>query len=180
MAWKIRSSRYLFESPWFKLRQDEITLPSGIDITYTMVDHQGYAMVVPILEDGRVVMEHIYRHPIETTTLECPSGGLDGEPPEVAARRELEEETGYLAGRLEPLGSYFGANGISNEQFHLFIAHDLRDDGIIQREPTEEIELELIPLDQLVLRVHRGEIQDAPSALALLLAKMRRDQPRPT
>jgi ADP-ribose pyrophosphatase len=174
MAWKTRSSQYLFESQWFKLRQDELTLPSGLEITYTLIDHPGYAMLVPILDDGRVVMEHVYRHTLEATTLECPSGGLDGEPPEVAARRELEEETGYRAGRLEPLGSYFGSSGISNERFHLFIAHDLTDDGVVQREPTEEIELELITLDQLVASVHRGEIKDAPSAFALLLAHARR------
>jgi ADP-ribose pyrophosphatase len=84
----------LFESPWFRLRQDEVTLPGGEEITYTLVDHDGYVVVVPLRDDGRVVMERIYRYTVQRTLLECPSGGLDGEAVETAARRELEEETG--------------------------------------------------------------------------------------
>ena len=105
MTWKRRSTRYLYESRWFNLRQDELTLPTGEDITYTTLEHPGYAVIVPILPDGRVVMERVYRHSLDSTLLECPSGGLDGEPPAVAAKRELEEETGYLADHIEPLGS---------------------------------------------------------------------------
>jgi ADP-ribose pyrophosphatase len=103
-GWKRRASRYLFESRWYRLRQDDVTLPSGEAITYTLVDHPGYAMVVPLHADGRVLLERIYRYTVQETMLECPSGGLDGEAPEVAARRELEEETGWLAGQLAPLG----------------------------------------------------------------------------
>jgi ADP-ribose pyrophosphatase len=169
-GWKRLSSRYLFRSRWFSLRQDDLRLPAGHEITYTLIEHPGYAMVVPLLEDGRVVMERVYRHTLQRTLLECPSGGLDGEPPDVAARRELEEETGYRAGRLTPLGTYFGSSGISDEEFHLFLGRELRDDGRVQREITEQIELELVPLAELHQRVLRGEVRDGPSALAILLA----------
>ncbi|MDB4433245.1 NUDIX hydrolase [bacterium] len=176
-GWTRRGSRYLFESRWFKLRQDDLTLPGGLDITYTLVEHPGYAMVVPLLDDGRVVMEHVYRHTVEKTCLECPSGCVEGEPPEVAAGRELEEETGYVAERMEFLGAFFGSNGISDERFSLFLASGLSQTGRIQREPTEEIEVELIPLARLVEQVLRGEIEDAPSALAVLLAHARVESP---
>ena len=169
--WITKSSRYLFRSPWFDLRQDQVRLPNGDDITYTSVSHPGYAMVVPVLPDGRVVMERVYRHTLGRELLECPSGGLDGEPPEVAARRELEEETGYRAGALRSLGSYYGSSGISDERFHLFLARDVRSGGTVRREPTEQIEVELLPLADLVERARRGEIEDGPSALALLLAE---------
>lgn len=168
-AWRRRRSRYLYESRWYNLRQDELTLPGGLEITYTMVEHPGYAMVVPLLDDGRVVMERVYRYAVRRTLLECPSGGLDGEPPEVAARRELEEETGYVAGRLEPLGRYYGSAGISDECFHLFLAERLRSGGRVQHEATEQIEIDLIPFDDLQHRARRGAIENAPSALALLL-----------
>jgi ADP-ribose pyrophosphatase len=169
-GWRRRASRQLFENRWFKLRQDDVVLPNGEPITYTLVEHPGFAMVVPLLEDGRVILERVYRYALQETLLECPSGGLDGEPPETAARRELEEETGWVAGSLTALGSFYGSSGISDERFHLFLATELRDTGKMNREATEQIELEFLELDAAVGMALRGEISDAPSALALILA----------
>jgi ADP-ribose pyrophosphatase len=169
-GWKRRTSRHLFESPWFKLRQDEVSLPGGEQITYTFVEHPGYAMVVPLLDDGRVVLEQVYRYTVQETLLECPSGGLDGDAPEVAARRELEEETGWLAGRLHPLGSFFGSDGISDERCHLFVATELDESGCMAREATEQIEVVLMPFEEAVDLALEGKVKDAPSALALILA----------
>jgi ADP-ribose pyrophosphatase len=169
--WTCRASQYLFKSRWFSVRQDDVTLPAGERINFTLIEHPGYAMVVPLLDDGRVILERIYRYTVGKTVLECPSGGLDGEPPELAARRELEEETGWLAESLAPLGSFYGSTGISDEQFHLFLATDLSDSGALKREITEQIQLEFIPLehaDQLALS---GEVPDAPTCLALILAQ---------
>lgn len=168
--WKGRRSRYLFRSQWFSLRQDDVILPNGQKIPFTRIEHPGYAMVVPLLEDGRVVMEHVYRYPVNQTLLECPSGSLDGEYPERAAHRELEEETAYRAGKLTLLGSYFGSSGHSDERYTIFLATELRSDGTLKREITEQIELELIPLSVLRNKVINGEFIDGPSALAILLA----------
>jgi ADP-ribose pyrophosphatase len=168
-GWKRRASRTLFESPWFGLRQDDVTLPTGEEITYTFVEHPGYAMVVPLLDDDRVVLERIYRYTVQETVLECPSGGLDGDAPEVAARRELEEETGWVAGSLVSLGTFYGCDGISDERFHLFLASDLSHSGRISREPTEQMEIELMPFDYAVELALNGGVVDAPSALALIL-----------
>ena len=168
--WITRASRTLFESRWLRLRQDDVRLPNGDDITYTWVDHGGYVVVVPILDDGRAVMERVYRHTVKRTLLECPSGGLDGEDAIAAGRRELEEETGYTAREWQHKGSFYGAVGTSNERFEVVIARDLRADGRVQREATEEIEVVLIPLDELRAAALRGELEDAPSALAILLA----------
>jgi ADP-ribose pyrophosphatase len=172
-GWKRRASRHIFESHWFNLRQDEVSLPTGEEITYTVIETPGYVIVVPLLGDGRVILERVYRYTVQETVLECPSGGLDGDTPELAARRELEEETGWLAGSLTPLGSFFGSNGISNDRFHVFLAEALSESGTINREPTEQIELELMPLERAVELALSGEVQDAPSALALILAQQR-------
>ena len=172
-GWRRRSSRYLYQSRWFDVRQDEVTLPGGEDVTYTSIEHGGYVVVVPVLDDGRVVMEHVYRYTLSQWLLECPSGGLDGEDPVPAAKRELEEETGYRARSVEHLGSFAGSSGISNERFEVCLATDLSADGTIEREPTEQIEVSLLPLEELRLRALRGEIEDAPSALAILLAASR-------
>ena len=170
-GWTRRASRYLFESHWFRLRQDEVSLPTGEQITYTMIEHPGYVMVVPLLDDGRVILERVYRYTVQETVIECPSGGLDGDTPECGARRELEEETGWVTSRLAPLGSFYGSNGISDEVFHLFLATELTQTGKMNREPTEQIELELVPLRHAVELALSGQIQDAPSALALILAQ---------
>jgi ADP-ribose pyrophosphatase len=171
--WITRASRTLFESRWLRLRQDDVRLPNGDDITYTWVDHGGYVVVLPILEDGRVVMERVYRHTVKRTLLECPSGGLDGDEPIAAGQRELEEETGYTAREWQHLGSFFGAVGTSNERFDVVVARDLRADGQVRREATEEIEVVLVPLAELRAAALRGEIEDASSALAILLATAR-------
>ena len=168
--WRCTDSRYLFQSRWYAVRQDALTSPEGQSITYTVVEHPGYVVIVPLLSDGRVVMERIYRYPLQRVALECPSGSLDGEEPEVAARRELEEETGYRAGRLIRLGKYAGSSGISDEEFSIFLATEVSADGVLRREITEDIEIELIPLVDLRARVLRGEINDGSSALAILLA----------
>ncbi len=172
-GWITRTSRTLFKSRWLHLRQDEVRLPGGEDITYTWVDHGGYVVVVPILGDGRVVMERVYRHTVKRTLLECPSGGLDGEDPIAAGRRELEEETGYTASAWQHLGAFYGAVGTSNERFEVVVARDLREDGRVRREPTEQIEVVRVRLAELRAAALRGEIEDAPSALAILLATAR-------
>jgi ADP-ribose pyrophosphatase len=167
--WARRGSRYLFQSKWYALRQDELTLPDGREFTYTLVEHPGFVMVVPLLADGRVVMERLYRYTLQRVTLECPSGGCDGDTFEAAARRELEEETGYRAGRLQHLGTYAASGGISDEQFAVYLATELHA-GVMQREPTEHMELEVWSLGELRRMALRGELADAPTSLAILLA----------
>jgi ADP-ribose pyrophosphatase len=172
-GWVTKRSRTIFESPWIRIQQDEVALPSGEDVTYTWLHHGGYVVVVPITDDGRVVMERIYRHPLGRTLLECPSGGLDGEDPITAGRRELEEETGYRATSWTHLGGFFGASGHSDERFEVVVARGLSADGELRRESTEQIELELIPLDHLREQALASEVQDGPSALAILLCVAR-------
>ena len=84
--WILEDSQYLMQSQWYALRQDRLRLPNGSQITYNIVEHPGYVLVVPLLEDGRVVMERIYRYTLGRTCLECPSGGLDGGVSGVQAR----------------------------------------------------------------------------------------------
>jgi len=172
-GWTTTEQSYLFRSKYYNLRQDQIVLPSGEEITYTLVDHPGYALVVPVTSRNSVILERVYRHTVQETVIECPSGGLDGDSPRVAANRELEEETGWRSGKLEPLGTYYGSNGISNEVFTIFLATELEFTGCVNREPTEQIEVFQLPFTEAMHLVHNGTIKDGPSALGLLLAQSR-------
>jgi ADP-ribose pyrophosphatase len=172
-GWKRRSSRHLFESRWYGIRQDEVSLPTGEPITYTLVDHPGYAMVVPLLADGCVIMQRVYRYPVQQVLLEFPSGGLDGQPPEHAAARELQEETGWVASRLTSLGRFCASPGMSNERFHLFLAEGLSETGRPAREATEQIEIELVPLERAYRMLLSGGIAEGPTALAIALCRHR-------
>ncbi len=168
--WPCRRSRVLFDSPWFCLRQDDVTLPDGQAITYSLIDHPGYVVVVALTEDEQVIMERVYRYTVREVLLECPSGGLDGEPPEVAALRELEEETGWVGAATHDLGSYYGSTGSSNERFHVVLVRGCTRTGIVRRESTEQMEVVLMGFEEAVARAAAGEISNAPSAFALLRA----------
>jgi len=172
-GWTLNSTQLSFECPWFRVRKDDVLLPSGDAIVYNVVEHDGWAMVVPVLEDGRILMERVYRWTLNEWVLECPSGGLDGDPPEVAARRELEEETGYAAGELEHLGNFAASDGYTNERYDIYLGRCVRPGGIMKREATEEIELEFASVTELKQLALAGKITDGPSALAILLAAAR-------
>ena len=109
--------------------------------------HPGAVVVLPLLDDGRIVMIHNFRHTMEEELLELPAGTLaPGEPPIDAARRELSEETGYAAGSVEPFITFYTLPGICTERMHAFIATDLRA-GEQRLEPGEQIRVEIVDLE---------------------------------
>ncbi|MEM9176736.1 MAG: NUDIX hydrolase [Myxococcota bacterium] len=149
-----------------------VDLPNGRRVEFDFVRHPGAAAVVPFMDDGRVLMIRQFRFATGGEILEVPAGKLDpGEAPEVCAARELEEETGYRAGRLERLGSIWTTPGFCDEIIHLYAAFDL--EPAEQRlEPDEIIELVPTPLDE-ALDALSGPVVDGKTATALLLAARR-------
>jgi len=175
-GWRRLGSEPAHECPWFGVRRDHVRLPAGPTVVYNVVEQPGWVMVVPLLEGGRVLLERVYRWPLGTWQLECPSGGNDGQAPEDAARRELREETGLVADRLTPLGRFAASSGHADERFDLYLAHGATPDGPPQREATEQMELVALPFEAACAMARRGEIADGPSALALLLAEAHRSR----
>jgi len=147
-----------------------VALPDGRRIELDIVHHPGAAASVPFEPDGRVLLVRQYRAATDGSLLEVPAGKLDeGETPAVCAARELEEETGRRAGRLEPLGAIWPTPGFSDERIHLFAAFELE---TVPARPAEDEAIELVPmaLEEAVEEVFRGGIEDAKSAVALLRA----------
>lgn len=168
------SERRVQRGAQFELITERIALPNGRSVLLDLLKHPGAAAVVPFLDDGRVVLIRQYRFAAGGYLLEVPAGKLDaGEAPETCAARELEEETGYRAGRLERLGAIWPSPGFTDEKIHLFAAYDLA--PAEQRLEADEI-LSLVPMDfeAALAAIFEGGIQDAKSGMALLLAAERR------
>lgn len=159
-----------WRSGWLRVDTERVELPNGNETELAIVRHPGASCIVPFLDDDEVILIRQYRHATGGTILEVPAGKLDpDESPEACAQRELAEETGYRAGRIEHLSSIWTTPGFTDEVIHLHAAFDLEHVGQ-QLEADEVIELVPMSLSDALGRVFRGELRDAKSALALILA----------
>jgi ADP-ribose pyrophosphatase len=171
LSWRTLGRKYLYENPWCAFRVDDVELPSGARIEYGVLESGGFAAVVPVTRGGNIVLVRQWRQPLDAFTLELPSGGVDvGEEPEPAARRELFEETGYGAEKLEYLTSVHTSTGRSTEVCHLFRCEAVRDERGPQPEATEFIQVVEVPFEEALGMISGGEITDAATVLGLLLA----------
>lgn len=170
---RVLDRRQVFDGRLLNVAVESVRLPNGRVRTIEIVRHPGGAAALPIDADGNVVMVRQYRHPVGQWLLEIPAGKLDGgEPPEVCARRELEEETGYKPVQLLELGSVVTAPGFSDERIWLFLATGLQT-GRQDLESGEVIRVERIPFEEALRMARLGEIRDAKTVCALLLAEGR-------
>jgi ADP-ribose pyrophosphatase len=152
-------------------------LPNGRRATFEVIRHPGGAAVLPVLDDGRVLLIRQYRPVLGGMLWEIPAGRLEpGESPEACVRRELAEEAGCVAGRLVPLGGLWSAAGFCDEHVALFAAYDLTPVPAAP-EPDEIIEPVALPLAAALELVFRGEIRDAKTQLALLRFAWPGDRP---
>jgi len=170
---RITATRRIYEGRIVSLREDTATLGDGRTVSREVVEHAEVAAIVPIDANGSVILVRQYRLPAREALLEIPAGGADdGEAIEEAAQRELREETGYRAGRLERLCGFFVSPGYCTEFIHAFLATNLIEDPI-DGDPDEVIALERMTLDDAVRLIETGEIKDGKSIAGLLLARKR-------
>ena len=153
--------------------RERVTLPNGRSVDLDIVHHPGAAAVVPFVSEREVLLIRQYRHAAGGEILEIPAGKLDpGESPEACAARELVEEAGQRAGRIEKLGWIWTTPGFTDERIHLFAAFEL--ESVPPRPDDDEvIEVMRTSLDAALERIWRGELTDAKSALALVHAARR-------
>ncbi len=152
---------------------EEFELPGGKRASLELVRHPGASAIVPLTDDDHVLLIHQYRHAAGGFIYEVPAGKLDAnEPPDVCARRELAEETGFQAGKLEELGSILTTPGFTDEVIHLYLATELKP-AQQKLDDDEVLSVERVPFERALEMCTRGELRDAKSICALMRAQRR-------
>jgi ADP-ribose pyrophosphatase len=165
---KTINSKLLHQGRNFSFKTDEVQLPSGKTTTRDTVDHPGAVAIVPILDDGRILLVKQYRYTTGKELLEIPAGTLErGEAPDTCARRELKEETGYTAGSMKKILTMYMAPGYSNEVIHLYFATTLKE-GEKNTEEDENITTEAYGPDELLEMMEKNTIEDAKTIAGVL------------
>jgi ADP-ribose diphosphatase len=171
---KILSQELAFKGKHVQVRLDRILDTAGNTTTLEIVVHPGAVCVVPLLDNGDVVLVRQYRHATGTRLLEICAGGLNaGEDPMEAARRELEEETGYRAGKLVERARFWTTPGFTTEFMYLYEATDLLK-AQTNPDADEIIDVEIATQEESLRMIDDGRIQDAKSILGLLRVLPRR------
>lgn len=170
----VRKRERVFEGKLLKVDREEVELPHGKYATLETIRHPGAAGMLPFHDDGSVLLVRQYRHAAGGYILEIPAGKLDpGEAPETCAYREIEEEVGQRAGRLELLGGIVTTPGFTDEVIWLYEAHDLAA-GTQDLGADEVLDVVRVPFEQAVAMTLSGEIRDAKSICAILMAHAKR------
>jgi ADP-ribose pyrophosphatase len=167
---KVLSTKRVYEGQIIRLRVDTIQKPSGETVIREIVEHNDCIAAVVLDNDNNVLLVRQYRRAAEKTLLEIPAGSVEpGEELEECVRRELQEEIGYLPGKVKKLGGFYAAPGYCTEYMHIFLASDLKESRLVA-EDTDEIEVVRVPLSKIPGLIDKGEICDAKSVAGLMLA----------
>ena len=167
---KTLKSEKIYDGVIINLRRDKVTVQGGTSYR-EIVEHNGGAVMAALTEDKKLVMVRQYRKPAGKVMLEVPAGKIDkGEKPLEAAVRELKEETGYTAEKVEFLTEFYPSVGYSEERLYLYLCTGLTP-GETCFDENEAIEIEEIDLDRLFKMAMSGELDDAKTIIAILMVK---------
>lgn len=170
----VLKSEKLYTGKVFNLIVDEIEYTSGNRGRREIAEHPGGAVTVPMLDRDTILLVRQFRYPTKEFLYELPAGKLEpGEDPVVCAGRELEEETGYVAGSLKKLTAIYTTPGFCTEKLHIFLATDLRKSGKGQRleEGESSLTIETVPFHRAVAMVTDGTIVDGKTICGILIAE---------
>ncbi len=177
MPFELIHSETLLKGRAFLIRRDHLKTPDGSETKLDIIEHGGSVIIVPVDKDGNLVFVRQYRHAAGMALLELPAGTLEkDEDPAVCAAREIREETGFAADKIKKIGDFYLAPGYSTEFMHVYLAQDLRHDPL-EADADEFLSVETIPFAKAMQMAVNGEIPDAKSLAALLLAKSYLNQP---
>ena len=168
--WKALSTKPIYHNKWLSLREDLVELPDGRTTIYGVVTCGDCVGILPFIDPDTVLLIRQYRYVARRVTWEMPTGGVHGgESLEVAAQRELAEETGYRAGRLTHVSTYHTSKSVMDETAHLFLGEHLTP-ADAPPDDTEFIEVRPLPFAEALHMVLRGEIVDSMTIIAILHA----------
>ena len=170
---KTVGSEFIFDGKVVHLYKDEVSLPNGKTSFREYVKHNGAVCIVPITENGEIILESQYRYAVRQELIEIPAGKLDtpDEDPHAAALRELKEETGAVPDELTYLGDYYGSPAIMGERIYMFMAKGLKF-GERHLDDDEFLDVFTMPLDEAVKQVLDGKITDGKTQVGILRAAM--------
>ena len=167
---KTLKSEKIYKGAIINLRRDKVTVQGGTSYR-EIIEHNGGAVIAALTEDNKLVMVRQYRKPADKVMLEVPAGKIDpGEKPLEAAVRELKEETGYTAEKVEFLTQFYPSVGYSEEVLYLYLCTGLTP-GETNFDENEAIDIEEVELDRLFKMAMSGEIDDAKTLIAILMVK---------
>lgn len=171
--WKTLKSRYLLRRWWMSLREDHVVLPNGVELPeYHIAEYPDWACVVCLTTAGELVMVEQYRYAAEQVSLEFAAGAIEpGEAPETAARRELLEETGYVAEQWTLLGRCAQDPSRQTNWAYLYVAQEARQVQAPVPDAAEELHLRVFSPEAVLEKAHAGEIIHGFHILALLWAQ---------
>jgi ADP-ribose pyrophosphatase len=175
-AWTARSSREIYQNKWLTLREDIAELPDGRTTIYGVCTMGQCVGVLPFVDKDSVILVRQYRYvQRENFRWEMPTGGIKpGETPEQAAQRELGEEAGYCAGRLELVNIYYTSKSVCDETAYLYLGYDLTRHKLSE-DDTEFFEIATFSFDEVLRMVQASEIRDGMTVIAVLRAALRRE-----
>jgi ADP-ribose pyrophosphatase len=170
---KTLSSQTIYEGKIISLRLEEVELPDGNRAKRELVQHPGAVALIPITNEGKIILVKQYRKSLNRTLIEIPAGRIEvGEDPKITALRELEEETGYGAREVTYIQSFATSPGFANEIIHLYLAENLYEiENPAAGDEDEFIELLEATIDEAEEMVATGDIYDAKTAFAVIYAK---------
>lgn len=171
MSYKRLTSERVYTGRLLKIDRDRVELPNGRSTDLEIIRHAGASAVVPFVTDDEVLLIRQFRYATKGFILEVPAGTLNaGESPDACAQREVEEEAGHRAGRLEKLGAIYTTPGFTDEVIHLYAARDLTPTGQ-HLDHDEVLTVERVPFRRAIEMIREGAIVDAKSICALMLAR---------
>ena len=167
---KLISEEEKYKGPRFNVTQKIYLREDGTKIVRDIVNPGEAAVILPITDDNEVVFITQYRESVNKVSLELPAGMIDpGEKPIETAKRELEEETGLIANKIEPLISLFPSTGYTSEKVHIFVAKDFKN-GKQRLDSTEEIlSIKKIKIEECIEKIKKGELENASQLIGILL-----------